>query len=42
MTNIYEQLGVPTIINAKGPATRLSGGVMPKEVSKAMEEASQY
>ncbi len=26
MSNIYEKIGVPTIINAKGPATRLSGG----------------
>ncbi|MEE3122149.1 MAG: aminotransferase class V-fold PLP-dependent enzyme [SAR324 cluster bacterium] len=42
MSNIYEKLGVPTIINAKGPATRLSGGVMAEEVSKAMQEATQY
>ncbi len=42
MTNIYEKLGVPTIINAKGPATRLSGGVMTEEVSKAMQEATQH
>ena len=37
MSNIYEKLGVPTIINAKGPATRLSGWVMAEEVSKAMQ-----
>ena len=42
MSNIYEKIGVPTIINAKGPATRLSGGVMAEEVSKAMQEATQY
>jgi L-seryl-tRNA(Ser) seleniumtransferase len=40
--NSYEKLGVPTIINAKGPATRLSGGIMRPEVAKAMMEASQY
>ena len=42
MSNIYEKIGVPLIINAKGPATRLSGGVMTDEVSKAMQEADQY
>jgi D-glucosaminate-6-phosphate ammonia-lyase len=35
-------LGVRTIINAKGPATRLSGGTMRPEVSAAMAEASQH
>ncbi len=39
--SIYEQLGVTPIINAKGPATRLSGGIMVPEVSAAMAEASQ-
>ena len=39
--NVYERLGVGTIINAKGPATRLSGGIMRPEVSQAMLEASQ-
>lgn len=42
MSNIYERLGVPTIINASGPATRLSGSIMPAEVAEAMKEASQY
>ncbi|MBM3276971.1 MAG: aminotransferase class V-fold PLP-dependent enzyme [Candidatus Handelsmanbacteria bacterium] len=42
MPNIYEKLGVPTIINASGPATRLSGSIMPVEVAEAMKEASQY
>ena len=42
MTNIYDKLGVPTIINVKGPATWLSGGVMAEEISKAMQEATQH
>jgi D-glucosaminate-6-phosphate ammonia-lyase len=40
--NVYERLGVPTIINAKGPSTRLSGGIMRAEVAAAMVEASQH
>jgi seryl-tRNA(Sec) selenium transferase len=40
--NIYERLGVRTIINAKGPATRLSGGLMAAEVASAMQEATQH
>ncbi len=39
--NVYERLGVRTIINAKGTATRLSGGLMRPEVAQAMVEASQ-
>lgn len=39
---IYERLGVETIVNAKGTATRLSGGIMLPEVAKAMAEASQH
>jgi D-glucosaminate-6-phosphate ammonia-lyase len=42
MGNVYERLGVRTIINAQGPATRLSGGIMPREVAQAMVEASQH
>lgn len=38
---VYAGLGVRTLINAKGPATRLSGGIMRKEVAAAMAEASQ-
>jgi L-seryl-tRNA(Ser) seleniumtransferase len=38
---IFDSLGVRTIINAKGPATRLSGGIMKPEVASAMAEASQ-
>src|SRR3954451_15311268 len=42
MPTIYDRLGVRTIINASGPATRLSGSIMPPEVADAMREASQY
>lgn len=38
---IYVSLGVTPIINAKGTATRLSGGIMRPEVSAAMVEASE-
>ena len=38
---VYSELGVRTLINAKGPATRLSGGIMRPEVAAAMAEASQ-
>lgn len=41
MAEIYERLGVPTIINAKGTSTRVSGAIMPIEVARAMYEASQ-
>ncbi len=42
MPNIYERIGVRPIINASGPSTRLSGGIMDPEVADAMHEASQY
>ena len=42
MNEIYDSLGIPTIINAKGPATRVSGGIMAPEVADAMREATQY
>lgn len=38
---VYSGLGVRTLINAKGPATRLSGGIMRPEIAAAMAEASQ-
>src|SRR6185312_11519441 len=41
-TNIYRQRGIRTVINAKGPATRLSGGVMRPEVVAAMAEAARH
>jgi L-seryl-tRNA(Ser) seleniumtransferase len=37
---IYARLGVPVIVNGKGTATRLSGGIMHPEVRAAMVEAS--
>jgi D-glucosaminate-6-phosphate ammonia-lyase len=40
--SIYAALGVRTLIYAKGPATRLSGGVMRPEVAATMAEASQF
>jgi D-glucosaminate-6-phosphate ammonia-lyase len=42
MSSIYDRLGIPTIINAKGPSTRLSGAILPDEVADAMREASQH
>jgi D-glucosaminate-6-phosphate ammonia-lyase len=42
MADIYARLGVRTIINGQGPATRLSGGIMPQEVAQAMAEASRH
>lgn len=39
---IYTTIGVTPIINAKGPATRLSGGIMRPEVAAAMVEASRH
>jgi D-glucosaminate-6-phosphate ammonia-lyase len=39
---VYDRYKVPVIINAKGPATRLSGGLMRPEVSAAMVAASQH
>ncbi len=40
--NIYDRLGVRTLINAKGTYTYLSGSLLPTEVSRAMEEAAQH
>lgn len=40
MSDVFARLGVKTIINANGPATRLSGGLMRPEVASAMAEAS--
>jgi D-glucosaminate-6-phosphate ammonia-lyase len=40
--NVYERRGVRTLINAKGPATRISGGIMRPEVIAAMAEAAGY
>ncbi len=40
--SIYDQIGVRTIINAKGPSTRLSGGFLDPDVAAAMAEAATY
>ena len=40
--SIYDRLGVRTIINAKGPSTRLSGGFLHPDVTAAMTEAGAY
>ncbi len=40
--NPYAKRGIRTLINAKGPATRLSGGIMRPEVTAAMAEAAGY
>jgi len=39
--DIYKKLGVKTFINAYGTLTTLSGTLMPLEVIKAMQQASQ-
>ena len=38
---IYDDLGVPRIINAYGTNTRLSGGLMAPEILAAMAEAAR-
>ncbi len=38
--SVYDRLGVKTIINAAGPATRLGGTLMDSEVLRAMTEAA--
>ncbi|MCL5256670.1 MAG: aminotransferase class V-fold PLP-dependent enzyme [Chloroflexi bacterium] len=41
MATIYDKLGVRTLINAAGTATRWGGSLMPQEVLEAMEEAAR-
>src|SRR3954454_3969289 len=41
MSNTLEKLGVPIVINACGPVTRLGGGLMHPDVARAMNEASR-
>ena len=41
MSGVYQRFGVHTIINASGPATRLSGSIMAPEVAEAMAEAGR-
>ena len=40
--SIYDNFSVPTIINAKGPSTRVSGGFLAPEVSAAMKDAGEH
>jgi L-seryl-tRNA(Ser) seleniumtransferase len=40
--NLYEQLGIRTIINARGCITPLGGSIMPDEVIRAMSDAAPY
>ena len=40
--NVFQRLGVRTIVNASGPSTRLSGGIIRLEGAEAMAEASQW
>lgn len=42
MASVYQQLGVRTIINARGSATRLGGGIMPTVAAQAMLEATHH
>ena len=39
---IYQRLGVRTRINAKGTYTYLTGSLLPREVTRAMEEAAEH
>ena len=41
MTDIYDELGVPRIINCATTYTRLGGSIMAPEVAQAMADASQ-
>ena len=42
MTDIYARFGLEPIINAKGPGTRLSGGIARPEVRAAMADAMAH
>ena len=42
MSNVYDSLGVRTVINAIGTFTRLSGTLMDPEVTQAMVDASKH
>ena len=41
LDNVYERLGVRSVINAVGTLTVLGGSLMPDEVKQAMEQASR-
>jgi len=40
--NVYERLGVRTLINARGEATRYGGALMEQETIDAISEAAKY
>jgi L-seryl-tRNA(Ser) seleniumtransferase len=40
--NVYEELGVTTVINGQGTMTMLGGSLIPQEVEAAMAAASQH
>ena len=40
--NVYERLGVRTVINVQGEVTRLGGALMEQETIDAMAEAARY
>lgn len=42
MSDIYESLGVETMVNAYGPVTRFGGGIMAPEVAEAMAQATGH
>jgi len=42
MSDVLARLGIAPIVNAKGPATRLSGGIMRPEVAEAMVQAASH
>src|ERR1700727_1829532 len=41
MSSVLKRLGVPIVINACGPVTRLGGGLMHPDVASAMREGSR-
>ncbi len=41
-SDVFERLGIPTIINAKGTATRVSGALLAPEVAEAMRTDAGY
>ncbi len=41
-SNVYEELGVTTVINGQGTMTMLGGSVIPPEVEAAMQAASRH
>src|SRR5690349_17761650 len=42
MSDIYDSLGLETLVNAYGPVTRFGGGIMAPEVAAAMALATRH